>query len=153
MVRHQFSASAQQDVESGLVDARLLAALDELSHHVSLDITVIKTGHPMGSLSPAGVANSHFFYRAADIVAVNGLPVVGNENSDALVRFGVALRNLPDDIRPDRIYGPQTWHEAIGFFPHFGFSSDPYHNAVHTDHIHVSYAPRSSGTPTIGGAP
>jgi len=153
MVRHQFSACAKRDVASGLVDPRLIAALDALLGHVSLDITVIKTNHPMGPMSPAGIENTHFFYRAADIVAVNGILVLENEDADELVRFGVELRNLPDDIRPDRIYGPRKWHDAIGYAPNFGFGSDPYHNTVHTDHIHVGYAPRSSGTPTTGGAP
>lgn len=142
MLRHQLSRNAELDLRSGLVDARLLAALDALSGDVSLEIAVIKTGHPMGPTSPTGVTNNHFFYRAADIVAVNAIPVLGNEDLAELVRFGVALRNLADDIRPDRIYGPRAWHETLGFSPRFGFSSDPYHNAVHTDHIHIGYAPR-----------
>lgn len=142
MLRHQLSRNAEQDVDSGLVDARLLAALDDLSGHLSLEIAVIRTGHPMAPKSPAGIENNHFFYRAADIVAVNGILVLENEDADELVRFGVALRNLPDDIRPDRIYGPRKWHDAIGYAPNFGFGSDPYHNAVHTDHIHINYGPR-----------
>lgn len=117
MHRHQLSRNAELDIESGLVDTRLIAALDTLAANVSLEIAVIKTGHPMGPTSPTGVMNNHFFCRAADIVAVNAIPVLGNEVSDELVRLGVALRNLPDDIWPDRIYGPRQWHDVIGYAP------------------------------------
>lgn len=75
---------------SGQVDARLLSTLDSLSACFSVKIHAIKTGHPMGPQSPAGVDNSHYYHRAADIVAVNSITVLTNEDAGELGWLGMA---------------------------------------------------------------
>lgn len=141
------SVDARADVESGNLDNRLYRTLHELGSHMRLTISVIKTGHPMGPSSPSGVPNNHFFYRAADIIEIDGVPVFRHETSRELLALGHTLRSLPDTFRPDRIYGPSTWHHALGFGPDHGFVSDPFHDEIHADHIHIGYLMEETPAP------
>ncbi len=135
-----FSRAAHADWSSGEIDGRLVDCLQRLAEVFTLEISTIKTGHPMGAISPAGKENDHFFYRAADIVTVNSIPLLDNPRSDEWLRFGRQLAALPRQIRPDRIYGPTEWHAALGIAPECGFISDPFHDKIHIDHLHLGYA-------------
>lgn len=59
--------------------------------------------------------------------------------SPALLGAGRILRELPIAIRPERIYGPSAWHLALGYSAQDGFVSDAFHDAIHTDHVHLGY--------------
>lgn len=66
------STAAELDLRSGLVNPELLGLLTNAVDRFTLEVKVIKSGHPMGPVSPAGRVNSHYFYCAADIYSVNG---------------------------------------------------------------------------------
>ncbi len=135
-----FSQSAHLDWVSGDMDSRLVECLQCLADDFTLGISTIKTGHPMGAFSPGGKENDHFFYRAADVDTVNAIPLLDNPRLDEWIRLGRSIAALPPAIRPDRIYGPTEWHAALGIAPEFGFISDPFHDAIHIDHLHFGYA-------------
>jgi hypothetical protein len=137
-----FSELAMEDWQSGKVDDRLVEALEILGRRNDLFIKTIKSGHPLGEFSPSGVENTHFFHRAADIFRVGGLGIAGNETSAAMLALGLALRDLPPAVRPERIYGPAAWHGALGFGADQGFISDEFHDRIHVDHIHIGYGRR-----------
>lgn len=130
---------AQADWDSGLVDGRLVKLLVRLAHEYEVRVRLIKTGHPMGPRSPAGRENDHFFCRAADIDAVNGLPVEAAPASPALVAVGHLLMGLTSPLRPARVMGPADWHTALGEGDRSGFRTDTFANDVHHDHLHVGY--------------
>jgi hypothetical protein len=133
------SEDARVDLERGHVDDRLVDALLALIWGHEIAISVIKTGHPLGPAAPSGRENDHFFYRAADIVAVDGRPVADDPVSPGLLDVGRLLHALPPGIRPHRIFGPARWHQALGHSPADGFISDPFHDDIHADHLHLGY--------------
>jgi len=134
------SLDARADLESGRVDARLVAALTALARGHTIEVSKIKTGHPMGPTSPNGVVNSHYDYRAADIVAVAGHPIAGHATNPAVLGVGRVLRGLSPQERPDRIYGPATWHTTLRYPADTGFVSDAFHDHIHADHLHLGFA-------------
>lgn len=132
------------------MDSRLVEVFLALAVEHEIAISIIKTGHPLDATAPSGRENDHYFYRAADITAVDGQPVADDACSPALLDVGRILYDLPPDIRPHRIYGPAGWHRALGYSAERGFISDPFHDAIHADHLHLGYArptiPRSPST-------
>ena len=103
----------------------------------ALEIRTIKSGHPMGPLSPAGRLNSHYFYCAADIYAVDGHAVATRPIPESLVGFGRWLMSLPDDRRAACVMGPQAWHSVLDPGDRRGFRDDEFANRIHDDHLHV----------------
>jgi hypothetical protein len=138
------SLSARADIESRLVDDRLIATLFALTNAHCIAVSTVKTGHPMGPTTPGGFSNSHYYYRAVDIVAVDGKPIAGHATDPAILDVGRILRHLPPQERPDHIYGPAEWHAALGYSSRSGFRSDPFHDKIHADHLHLSFESETS---------
>lgn len=133
------SDTARLDLESGLVDRRLVALLAALAGRHRLRVSTIKTGHPLGPRSPAGRENDHFFYRAADITDVDGLGVEADPTSDPLVELGRSLMALRGPARPARVMGPAAWHAALGEGDRSGFRDDAFAASIHSDHLHIGF--------------
>ena len=133
------SPEARADLESGQTDPRLIFVLLFLTRQHGLEVSTIKTGHPLGARTPGGFVNSHYYYRAVDISAVDGKPVAGHGADPELVSVGRMLRELAPQWRPDCIFGPAEWHAALGYPATAGFRSDPFHNQIHADHLHLSF--------------
>ncbi len=134
------SGAAYADLASGLVDSRLVEVLAGLLASHRLRIEMIKTGHPLGPRSRAGVENSHYFYRAADIYAVNGQRVSDRPVPAAVIEAGRWLMALPAGARVTTVMGPAPWHAALGAGDRSGFRDDGFANRVHHDHIHLAMA-------------
>ncbi|MDQ2714072.1 MAG: hypothetical protein M3Z08_04120 [Chloroflexota bacterium] len=133
------SSQARADLESGNTDARLVSVLLTLAQKHALEVSTIKTGHPLGPKTPGGFVNSHYYYRAADITAIDGKSIAGHETDSDIVDVGRMLRNLLPQDRPDHIFGPEAWQAALGYASTAGFRSDPFHNQIHADHLHLSF--------------
>jgi len=131
------SPDARADLDSGLVHPRILALLSTLATRHALSIRTIKTGHPMGPTSPAGRVNDHFFYRAADLDAVDGVPVSDDPVAPGLLDLGRMLMALPPDDRAARVMGPEPWLRALGPGDRTGFREDALACRTHTDHLHL----------------
>lgn len=56
-------------------DHRLRRLLDHLLTDFELTVGLVRTGHPVGPITPSGRPNDHWFYRAVDIEQVNGTEV------------------------------------------------------------------------------
>jgi hypothetical protein len=133
------STNARRDLESGQVDTRLVYVLWILAQKHIIEVSMIKTGHPLGPVSRAGIVNSHYYYRAADIVAIDNKPIVSHAADPEVVDVGRMLRHLSPQERPDTIFGPEAWHTTLNYPASAGFISDSFHNQIHADHIHVSF--------------
>lgn len=133
------SDTALADLASGRVDDRLIGVLMNLSQHHRVHVTMIKTGHPMGPYSPAGRENDHFFYRAADVAAIDGTPIETDPVADGAVAVGNMLIQLHGVGRPARVMGPAAWHAALGDGDRTGFRNDDFANAIHHDHLHIGF--------------
>ena len=134
------SAHARCDLESGLVDARLVETLLALVRAHRISVSLIKTGHPMGAVTPSGRPNDHFYYRATDVTAVDGRDIGDDPIAAAAIDVGRILHALPIETRPDRIMGPDAWQRALGYSREDGFISDPFHNEIHADHLHLGFS-------------
>lgn len=137
--RLEASDVARADLESGQVDSRLVSLLARLTERHRIRVTTIKTGHPMGPRSPGGRENDHYFYRAADITAIDGCPVESDPISASLLQVGRTLMELRGAARPERVMGPAEWQRALGSGDRTGFREDEFAAAIHRDHLHVGF--------------
>lgn len=131
---------AYRDLACGLVDRRLVKVLADLVGHHRVRVVMIKTGHPMGPRSPAGVENSHYFYRAVDIDAVDDQLVARRPVPAPVVDVGRLLMMRRPEDRIDTVMGPAAWHQALGSGDRTGFRDDDFANRIHHDHLHLGVA-------------
>ncbi|MGH9282377.1 MAG: hypothetical protein ACRD0S_05515, partial [Acidimicrobiales bacterium] len=134
------SAEARADLESRLVDPRVVDVLGAAAERLPIHVGVIRTGHSQcvggGSRQtrPGCDVSEHWYYRGVDIAMVGGQPVsAGNQAARALADL---LIRLPPPLRPDELGVP--WASLA---PLPGVFSD----AAHQDHLHVGY--RHAGGP------
>ncbi|GAB3749240.1 NUDIX hydrolase [Microlunatus parietis] len=130
---------ALADLASAEVDPRLRRLVEVLLRDHVLDVRRVRTGHPMGPVTPGGRDNDHYFYRAVDLAAVDGRPVAGRPIAEPVVSLGRTLLTLPTELRPTSVLGPAEWHAALGGGQRTGFRDVPAVNARHHDHLHLGY--------------
>ena len=137
------------DVEAGVVDPRLVAALVSVADDFQIYIGWFKTGHSEcvggGSIAgnPGCAISNHHFGRAADIGAVGfddgprEAVSPGNEAALALSnRWGTM--DLDDPLRPESLGSP--WDGGV-FEGHFT-------DGNHLNHLHVAW--RTDPPPPVG---
>ena len=148
-----FGATPQAtgDLERGVVDKRLIAALQVLSEEHRICVQTFKVGHsflpgvpdgpriPEGYGKAGGLPNTHYYGRAADIRWVDGKPVEGNAANQDILEVGKTLAGIPPKRRPDQIIGPPSWSKALGYGPEKGWVLAPDQLKLHKDHIHIGY--------------
>jgi hypothetical protein len=145
------SGEAAEDLRSGVVDPRLVAALRTVAGEHRICVDVFKEGHffiegvedgpriPDGYGRAGGLPNTHFFGRAADIRYVDGEPVEGNGSSPEVLDVGWVLAGIPASRRPDQIIGPEPWTQKLGFGYEEGWILDRDQLELHDKHIHLGY--------------
>ena len=148
-----FGATPQAagDLERGVVDGRLVAALGVLTEEHRLCVQTFKKGHyflpgvpdgpriPKGYGKAGGLPNPHYFGRAADVWWVDGKPVEGNATNPDVLKLGKLLASIPPKRRPDQIIGPPRWARALGYGRQRGWILAPDQLKLHKDHIHIGY--------------
>lgn len=142
---------AAGDLEEGIVDQRLIAALRVLAKEHRICVEAFKEGHyflpgvpdgpriPEGYGKAGGLPNTHFYGRAADVWWVNGKPVEGNATAPDVLDVGRILASIPPVRRPDQIIGPSRWAKALGYRRERGWILAPDQLELHNDHIHIGY--------------
>ena len=145
------SPEAAGDLEAGVVDERLVAALLTITREHRVCVDAFKEGHyflpgvpdgpriPEGYGEAGGLPNTHYYGRAADVRWVDGKPVEGNATDPAVLDVGRALAGIPARKRPDQIIGPRRWAEALGYEREEGWVLDDDQLELHVDHIHIGY--------------
>jgi hypothetical protein len=148
-----FGATPQAvgDLERGVVDQRLIAALRVLTKEHRICIETFKEGHyfvpgvpdgpriPEGYGKAGGLPNTHYFGRAADVWWVDGKPVEGNATASGVLKVGKILASIPSGRRPDQIIGPPAWTESLGYGRNKGWVLATDQLELHRDHIHIGY--------------
>lgn len=119
---------ARADIEAGLVDERVLAALLRLAidHRLS-EVGPFVTGHSVYVSGTTRVSN-HTVGRAVDIPVVDGRPV--SVSNMAAKHAAQSLLQLPAKLRPDELGSP--W-----YFPSSTVTSIV---EQHDDHLHIGYS-------------
>lgn len=117
--------NARADLESGVVDPRLVSLLAWLAERHTISITVFKTGH--SKYTRSGSISNHFYGRGVDIFIIDGSPVSASNFGAQQVVLEMAALEGP--LRPSELGHP---FGAIGFPGGFTDSD-------HDDHIHVGF--------------
>lgn len=119
----------REDIRSGQVDRRILAALEYLATRgFRPTVTSLKCGH--GFYTSSGNVSAHSSGNAVDIAQVNGIPILGNQGRGSITEAVVSdLLKLQGAMAPAQII---SLMEMGG--PTFAMGD-------HADHIHLGYTP------------
>ena len=127
--RIELYGCGRRDVQSGQVDRRVLATLAYLAEaRLHPTVSSLKCGHSYYTRS--GNVSHHSSGSAVDIAALNGVPIIGHQDSGGITDRAVRrLMQLQGTLAPDQIIslldlGGRTF--AMG---------------DHHDHIHVGFKP------------
>jgi hypothetical protein len=119
--------TATSDIQSGMIDGRVLNLLSLLTQRYSLLVSSLRSDHSM--LASSGNVSNHYFGRAVDIAAVNGVPCTDMSATSPCSEVGRILASLPGGARPtELIYG----YDLDGPGPAVA-------KADHSDHIHAGF--------------
>ncbi len=135
----QVYPGGRQDIAAGHVDGRVLATLVFLARSgLSPTVTSLTTGHSL--LTSGGNVSAHSYGHAADIAAINGVPIMGHQGADSITAKTLdKLVQLQGYLQPNQIISLMT--------------IDGHDNTMsmgdHDDHIHVGF-PRVPKVPDEG---
>jgi hypothetical protein len=117
----------RHDIGSGFTDVRVLVLLRYLSsRYREVTVTSLSTGHSFFTAS--GNVSAHSYGQAVDIAALNGRPILGNQEPGGLTERALhKIMLLPGPLEPSQLI---SLFELGG--PSFAL-------ADHADHIHVGY--------------
>jgi hypothetical protein len=120
-------AGGRHDVGSGFTDVRVLVLMRYLaSRYREVTVSSLTTGHSFFTAS--GNVSAHSFGQAVDIAALNGRPILGNQEPGGLTERALhQIMLLPGSLEPSQLI---SLFELGG--PSFAL-------ADHADHIHVGY--------------
>jgi len=128
--RIEIYAGGRADVQSGLIDRRVLATLAYLSESgMRPTVTSLRSGRS-SIFTASGNRSAHPSGNAVDIAAINGTPILGNQGAGGVTEQAVRrIMLLQGTVAPDQIIslldlGGATF--ALG---------------DHADHIHVGFSP------------
>lgn len=142
---------AAQDLEAGVVDERVVAALRTVTGEHRVCVEAFKEGHyfepgvpdgpriPEGYGEAGGLPNTHYFGRAADVYWVDGKPVEGNATDPDVLDVGRVLAEIPARRRPDQIIGPPEWTRTLGYGRERGWVLERDQLELHEGHLHLGY--------------
>jgi murein DD-endopeptidase MepM/ murein hydrolase activator NlpD len=128
--RMSIYACGRNDIRTGQIDQRILAALEYLAGNgFRPTVTSLKCGHSV--YTSGGNVSEHSTGDAMDIAAINGIPILGNQGRGSITEAVVrSLLRLQGTMQPHQVI---TLMDLGG--PSFAMSD-------HADHIHVGYYPR-----------
>jgi hypothetical protein len=125
--RLEIYPGGRADIEAGRINVRVLVLLRYLSsRYHEVTITSLKTGHSV--LTASGNVSAHSYGRAVDIAALNGRPILDNQERGGVTERALwRILLLPDEVAP---------RQLISLFKLGGasFALDD-----HADHIHAGY--------------
>jgi len=122
----------RDDIRAGLVDKRVLVTLEWLSGAgLRPTVSSLKCGHSK-YVAGGGRISDHWFGRAVDISAINGIAILGNQQDGGITDITIRkLLELRGALEPSQIISLRTY---AGTDNTLALSN-------HDDHIHVGWSP------------
>jgi hypothetical protein len=136
--RVEIYAAGRDDIRSGQIDRRVLATLEYLAESgLRPTVSCLKAGHSL--FTSSGHISEHSSGNAVDIAKVNGIPILGHQESGGITEQ--AVRRLM------QLQGTMAPHQIISLFEIGGATLAM---ADHADHIHVGFKPMFGANKKLG---
>jgi hypothetical protein len=125
------------DIEAGRIDPRVLAVISYLAEaHGEVTVSCLMSGHSYYVHQSAAqrtrhaprVVSAHTYGRAADISAIGGIPVIGNQQPGGIVDQAIQeILSLPPALQPKQVISL------------LDLSGPSFRLPDHYDHLHIGY--------------
>ena len=115
------------DLRSGVIDPRVVDLIATITQEHTLTISSLRSDHSM--LTASGNVSNHYYGRALDIAAVDGVPCTDVSPSGPCAVLGRTLTLLAPEARPTELI---YCFDLDGAGPAFA-------QADHCDHIHAGF--------------
>jgi hypothetical protein len=116
-----------RDIQAGMLDQRITSLLALMTRDHQVTISSLRSDHSM--MTASGNVSNHYYGRAMDIAAVDGVSCTDTSTTAPCAQLGFALAQLPEPLRPTELI---YCFDLDGTGPAFAM-------ADHCDHIHAGY--------------
>jgi soluble lytic murein transglycosylase-like protein len=116
-----------RDIQAGLLDQRVTGLLALMTRDHQITITSLRSDH--SQMTASGNVSNHYYGRAMDIAAVDGVSCTDTSTTAPCAQLGYALAQLPAPIHPSELI---YCFDLDGLGPAFALPD-------HCDHIHAGY--------------
>jgi hypothetical protein len=89
------------DIKGGALDPRIMALLALMTQHHQITISALRSDH--SEMTAAGGVSNHFFGRAMDIAAVDGVSCTETAPSAPCAQLGYALAQMSEPLHPSEL--------------------------------------------------
>jgi hypothetical protein len=89
------------DIKGGALDPRIMALLALITQHHQITISALRSDH--SEMTAAGGVSNHFFGRAMDIAAVDGVSCTETAPSAPCAQLGYALAQMSEPLHPSEL--------------------------------------------------
>jgi soluble lytic murein transglycosylase-like protein len=116
-----------RDIQAGMLDERITGLLALMTKDHQITISSLRSDH--SQMTASGNVSNHFYGRAMDIAAVDGVSCTDTATTAPCAELGYALAKLPDPLHPTELI---YCFDLDGIGPAFALPD-------HCDHIHAGY--------------
>ena len=116
-----------RDIQAGLLDQRVTGLLALMTKDHQITISSLRSDH--SQMTASGNVSNHFYGRAMDIAAVDGVSCTDTSTTAPCAELGYALAQLPAPFHPSELI---YCFDLDGLGPAFALPD-------HCDHIHAGY--------------
>ena len=116
-----------RDIQAGMLDQRITSLLALMTRDHEITISSLRSDHSM--MTASGNVSNHYYGRAMDIAAVDGVSCTDVSTTAPCAQLGFALAQLPEPLHPTELI---YCFDLDGPGPAFAL-------ADHCDHIHAGY--------------
>jgi membrane-bound lytic murein transglycosylase B len=117
----------QHDITSGVLDPRIIALIGAITQEHQLTISALRSDH--SEYTASGYVSNHYYGRAMDIAAVDGVSCTDTAPSAPCAELGRTLAYLPAPLHPTELI---YCFDLDGVGPAFALPD-------HCDHVHAGY--------------
>jgi hypothetical protein len=116
------------DIQSGVLDQRIMALLALMTQEHQITISSLRSDH--SQMTASGNVSNHYYGRAMDIAAVDGVSCTDVSPTAPCAELGYALAQMSPPLHPDELI---YCFDLDGLGPAFAM-------ADHCDHIHAGFS-------------
>jgi hypothetical protein len=116
-----------RDIQAGMLDQRITGLLALMTKDHQVTISSLRSDH--SQMTASGNVSNHYYGRAMDIAAVDGVSCTDTSPSAPCAQLGFALAQLAEPLHPSELI---YCFDLDGAGPAFAL-------ADHCDHIHAGY--------------